>query len=134
MKNPTIDQHATQAIQTANPGGFGGLRMQAIVWTRAAAGCGLAEAITAVDQALIDLITLADLEPHRQPSATGWRYEFPNNRAVIIRNDDAQPFRFEVISDDPADIDRGNIARGLTTEQVQKKLIDLYAMPCVEPV
>lgn len=55
-----------------------------------------------------------------------WRYEFPNGREVSVVPDPRRPFRFELR------MDATEPAPGLTTEQVEAKLAEVYALP-VEP-
>lgn len=103
-------------------------RVQAARDVRAAADCGLHEAARAVDWA-IKRVNATNLERHRVPSDLGWVYLFANGHEASVINDPHRPFRFEVLSDDPADAARGRVAPGLTSEQVEAKLHHIAALP-----
>ncbi|RKR92714.1 hypothetical protein BDK92_7192 [Micromonospora pisi] len=122
---------ALAAYDEADPDNPAGRRVHAAALFREATGATLRDSLAAVDEVIAERTTFENLEQFRQPTTFGWRYEFPNNRMVTVINDDTAPFRFEVLSDDPADVATGNIRRGLTTEQVEAKLVAIYGMPAV---
>jgi hypothetical protein len=70
-----------------------------------------------------------DPERYRKPARVGWLYEFPNGHTASVIVDHRQPFRFEVLSDDPADAGQGRIAAGLTSEQTEAKLAVIAGLP-----
>jgi hypothetical protein len=77
-----------------------------------------------------------DLAPYLTYNApTGppsWSYDFPNGHSASVVPDPHRtehPFRFEVWSTDPADDSRGNVAGGLTTDQVEAKLHQIAWLP-----
>jgi hypothetical protein len=127
---------ATEALAKADPNGAGGVKLQAIKHLRDATRdnptyVGLRELVVAVEWAMEQRTQVANLARYRMPSDFGWQYRFPNGHDVSVITDpraDA-PFRFEVLSDDPADAGRGGIAPGLTSDQVEAKLHGIAALP-----
>ncbi len=72
----------------------------------------------------MDLSKFLTEEPRKPSGRMNWAYEFPNGHTASVINSpyDDEPFRFEVLSTDPADAGRGFVTRNLTTEQVEAKL------------
>lgn len=73
-----------------------------------------------------------NLNMHKVPADFGWAYRFPNGHEASVINDPSRPFRFEVLSDDPADAARGRVAPGLTSQEVEAKLRNIAALPAHE--
>lgn len=120
---------AAKAVNDADPNHPAGVRIHATGLLRAATGLSLRESVQAVDAALAAQRTFAALARFGKKVPTGWRYDFPNGRSVSVINDWHTPFRFEVLSDDPADAGTRGVASGLTSEQVERKLATIYALP-----
>jgi hypothetical protein len=59
-----------------------------------------------------------------------WTYEFPNGHTASVIADPrpANPFRFEVLSSDPADTGQGRVIARLTSEEVEAKLAKLAGL------
>jgi hypothetical protein len=73
------------------------------------------------------------LTKDERPYGTHWAYRFPNGHeaSVVVDKRDA-PFRFEILSTDPADNSNGHVVAGLTTEQAEAKLTRIAALPQAE--
>jgi hypothetical protein len=105
-------------------------KVWAVKLLRDVTGCYLRDGVKAVEWA-IDHLAAMRLDEHRVPTTTGWRYEFPNGQIVTVINDQYRAFRFEVVSDDPADAANGGVKPGLTSEQVEAKLHHIAALPAI---
>jgi hypothetical protein len=124
----TIDMQAITAVRQARTDRPESSRLWATKLYRDATGSDLATALAAVGQA-IEQVKVLDLEACRVPADFGWRYEFPNGYEASVINDPHRPFRFEVLSDDPADAASGYVVGGLTSEQVEDKLTAIASLP-----
>lgn len=60
-----------------------------------------------------------------------WLYKFPNGHTASVIPDRSHTFRFEIESSDPADLPARTL-RGLSTEQVEKKLTAIRDLPPAE--
>jgi hypothetical protein len=127
----SIRDHALTAVRAAAngqpiPTGHNPLRVQAAAAVRQAAGCGLHDAVTAVDWA-IEQVNATNIGQHRVPTTHGWLYEFPNGHDASVINDPHQPLRFSLHS--KALNVGGDTVAGLTSEQVEAKLHAIAALP-----
>jgi hypothetical protein len=104
------------------------LRVHASAAVRNETGRTLHE-IAPVVRWAIEQVKNTRLERYRLAADFGWVYRFPNDQEASVINDPSRPFRFEVLSDDPADAGRGRVAPGLTSDQVEAKLHAIAALP-----
>lgn len=121
---------AITAVQQATTERPNHVRLWAAKLLRKATGLNLPDVVPAVDWA-IEHVKTVNLNRYRvrNNAGFGWSYRFPNGHEASVINDPHRPFRFEVLSDDPADTGRGRLAPGLTSEQVVAKLHVIAALP-----
>ncbi|MGS2615139.1 hypothetical protein ACVCAH_11530 [Micromonospora sp. LZ34] len=120
---------AVQGVDPAKAASEHALRVHASAAVRNATGLGLMEIVPVVNWA-IEQVKNTRLDRFRvRGTYGGWVYRFPNGHEASVINDPSRPFRFEVLSDDPADAARGRVAPGLTSEQVEAKLHAIAALP-----
>lgn len=87
----------------------------------------LRDAVAAVDAALAQQTTIADLDRYRQRNPDwfkGWAYQFPNGITVSVTIWAHQVGTFELLSSDRSDGNAGLIV-GLSTDEVRAKLIEI---------
>lgn len=122
--------YAVTAVRQAQADRPDNFKLWAVKLLRDATNCHLGDGARAVDWAIAHLAAVR-LDQHRVPTTHGWRYEFPNGQSASVINDPHRPFRFEVLSDDPADAASGGVTPGLTSEQVEAKLHAIAALPAI---
>lgn len=136
MSNPTATENASialrpqavAAVRQAQADRPDNHKLWAVKLLRDATGCYLRDGVQAVDWAT-DHLAAMRLDEHRVPTTHGWQYAFPNGQTASVINDPHRAFRFEVLSNDPADAANGGVKPGLTSEQVEAKLHTIAALP-----
>jgi hypothetical protein len=136
--NTDIQTKALEAVRAAaaevRAGEPGPLKLRAIKHLRDATGKTIPELVGVIDEAIEQhgRVDLSRFLVKSQRSPGRWLYRFPNGHEASVIVDLHRPFRFEVLSDDPADKNTGRLATGLSTAEVEAKLVAIYNLPAAE--